>query len=181
MHHALTIVRCFTFALGAGLPLVAPAAGPAIDAPNVVPITPRLVTSGQPTAEALRGLGTQGFEAVIYLAPPTVSDAVPGEAEIVRGQGLEWVNIPVDFTGPTAADFAAFVATMNRLRERKVLVHCQVNMRASSFTFLYRATVLREDPAKAYEAVAGVWSPRGPWQKLIVAELARAGIDFDPY
>lgn len=48
-------------------------------APNVVEISPRLVTSGQPSAEALAGLKAQGFEAVIYLAPPTVTDAVRDE------------------------------------------------------------------------------------------------------
>jgi hypothetical protein len=57
-------------------------------APNRVDITPRLVTSGQPSAEALGSPAAQGFEAVIYLAPPTVSDAVRDEAIIVGKQGL---------------------------------------------------------------------------------------------
>jgi len=55
-----------------------------IDAPNVVAISPTLVTSGQPTAAALAQLGAQGFAAVINLAPPTAPDAVRDEAEIVR-------------------------------------------------------------------------------------------------
>ena len=152
-----------------------------LTAPNVVPISARLVTAGQPTADALSKLSAQGFSAVIYLAPPTVSDAVPGEADIVRRQGLEFVNIPINFGNPTEADFQAFVATMNRLGDRKVLVHCQVNMRASSFTFLYRVIVGREDPQRAYESVAKVWSPSGPWQRLITTELRKAGIDFEPY
>lgn len=153
----------------------------AIAAPNVVPISSRLVTSGQPTAEALSKLAAQGFGAVIYLAPPTVSDAVSGEADIVRRQGLEFVNIPIDFGNPTESDFQSFVTAMNRLAERKVLVHCQVNMRASSLTFLYRVIVGREDPQQAYESVAKVWSPSGPWKRLIVTELRKAGFDFEPY
>jgi protein tyrosine phosphatase (PTP) superfamily phosphohydrolase (DUF442 family) len=96
---------------------------PPLDAPNVVTISPRLVTSGQPTRDALTRLASQGFQAVIYLAPPTVHDAVPCEAEIARAQGLEFVNIPIDFGKPTEADFRAFVDTMDRLRDRKVLVH----------------------------------------------------------
>ena len=152
-----------------------------LDAPNVVTISSRLVTSGQPTAKALSQLSSQGFGAVIYLAPLTVPDAVPNEAEIVRGQGLSFVNIPIRFGEPTDADFQAFVEAMKRFRDRKVLVHCQVNMRASSFTFLYRVIVDGEDPAKAYDAVAGVWSPDGRWKNLLVAELKKAGIAFDPY
>ncbi len=160
---------------------MASAAGPVIEAPNVVPISPRLVTSGQPSAAALAGLAAQGFGAVIYLAPPTVSDAIAGEAEIVRRQGLEFINIPIGFGNPTEADFQSFVAAMERLRDRKVLVHCQVNMRASSMTFLYRAIVLHEKPELAYESVARVWSPEGPWKSLLVSQLRKAGIQFEPF
>ena len=154
---------------------------PAIEAPNVVAISPRLVTSGQPTASALSRLAAQGFGAVIYLAPPTVPDAVPGEAKIVRKQGLEFINIPIKFGNPTEADFNSFIAAMNGLRERKVLVHCQVNMRASSMTFLYRVVVGHETPEQAYESVARVWSPKGPWKGLLVSQLRKAGIQFEPY
>ncbi|WP_052128483.1 protein tyrosine phosphatase family protein [Neosynechococcus sphagnicola] len=152
-----------------------------IQAPNVVPISASLVTSGQPTREALSKLSTQGFGAVIYLAPPTVHDAVAGEAEIIRSQGLDFVNIPIPFGKPTEADCESFVTAMNKIRDRKVLVHCQVNMRASSMTFLYRVIVDHEAPDQAYQAVAKVWSPEGPWKKLLVTELRKAGIDFEPY
>jgi len=157
------------------------AAQPDLRAPNVVVISPHLVTSGQPSRDELRQLGERRFGAVVYLAPPTVADAVPDEPQILREQGVEFVNIPIEFGAPTEADFRAFAATMDRLKGRKVLVHCQVNMRASAMTFLYRAVVLREDPDRAYEAVARVWSPQGPWKALIVAELGRAGIAFEPY
>jgi protein tyrosine phosphatase (PTP) superfamily phosphohydrolase (DUF442 family) len=155
------------------------AADPAIDAPNVVPISARLVTSGQPTANSLGGLSAQGFGAVIYLAPPTSPDAVRGEADIVRKQGLEFVNIPIQFGNPTEADFNAFVAAMNRFQDRKVLVHCQVNMRASSMTFLYRVIVGHEKPEQAYESVTRVWAPEGPWKTLLTSQLHKAGISFE--
>lgn len=152
-----------------------------IQAPNVVPISASIVTSGQPTAEALAHLSEQGFKAVIYLAPPTVGDAVPGEREIVQRQGLEFVNIPIPFGKPTQADFEQFVEAMKRFKDGKVLVHCQVNMRASTMTFLYRTIVLHEAPEQAYEAVAQVWSPKGPWKELIVSQLRKAQIAFEPY
>jgi protein tyrosine phosphatase (PTP) superfamily phosphohydrolase (DUF442 family) len=160
---------------------VARAGDQAIEAPNVVVISPRLVTSGQPTAQALAKLGAQGFKAVIYLAPPTVRDAIPNEGEIVRRQGLEFVNIPIPFGQPTEADFQQFIQAMNRFADRKVLVHCQVNMRASTMTFLYRVVARHEAPEAAYESVAQVWSPEGAWKKLLVTQLAKAGIAFDPY
>lgn len=153
----------------------------AIQAPNVVAISPAVVTSGQPTAAALGKLGEQGYKAVIYLAPPTVRDAVADEADIVRRQGLEFINIPIPFGQPTEADFEQFADAMARLQGGKVLVHCQVNMRASSMTFLYRVIKAREAPEQAYQAVARVWSPDGTWKRLIVSQLRKAGIAFEPY
>jgi protein tyrosine phosphatase (PTP) superfamily phosphohydrolase (DUF442 family) len=177
---ALLVVLSLSTA-GAAIAADPPAATATIEAPNVVPITSRLVTSGQPTAAALSRLGAQGFGAVIYLAPPTSSDAVPGEADIVRKQGLEFINIPIEFGDPTDADFQAFAAAMDKFKDRKVLVHCQVNMRASTMTFLYRTVVGRENPDLAYESVARVWSPRGAWKRLMVEQLHKAAIDFDPF
>lgn len=154
-------------------------------APNQVEISAQLVTSGQPTAEELASLGAQGYGAVIYLAPPTVPDAVPDEALIVGRQGLIYVNLPIAFDAPTAADVEAFDALVQalapRLGERRLLVHCQVNLRASTLVFLHRATVRREDPANAWDAVSRVWTPRGPWRTLVQTRLAAAGIRFDPF
>lgn len=163
------------------LPFLAAAQAPKLDAPNVVPISPRLVTSGQPTAAALAHLASQGFGAVIYLAPPTVPDAVRDEAAIVERQGLSYINIPIKFNNPTEADFESFVAALAQVGNRKVLVHCQVNMRASSMVFLHRVIVGNESPEAAYEAVSKVWSPEGPWKTLIVSELRKHRIAFEPY
>ena len=147
--------------------------------PNMVEITPRLVTSGQPSAEALAGLKAQGFEAVVYLAPPTVHDAVREEHHIVARQGIVFVNIPIRFDDPTEEDFALFASVLTSLGDRKVLVHCQVNMRASSLVFLYRAVHLKHEPRGAYDSVTRIWVPQGPWKRLIDGTLAKNGIAFD--
>jgi protein tyrosine phosphatase (PTP) superfamily phosphohydrolase (DUF442 family) len=181
MKSAQVLILALGTAAGGAIAANAPAVTSAIEAPNVVPISARLVTSGQPNAESLSRLGAQGFGAVIYLAPPTSPDAVAGEADIVRKQGLEFINIPIEFGDPTEADFQAFVEAMNRLKDRKVLVHCQVNMRASTMTFLYRSVVGRENADLAYESVARVWSPRGAWKRLIQDQLNKAATAFDPF
>lgn len=158
------------------------AAEPArFQAPNLVEISPTLVTCGQPNAAALKTLAAHGFAADIYLAPLTVYDAVRDEPEIVRGQGLEFVHIPIAFNEPDEADFARFTEAMATLRERKVLVHCQVNMRASSMVFLHRVIVGREAPEAAYDAVTKVWSPNGTWRRFIVTMLQRHQVAFEPY
>jgi protein tyrosine phosphatase (PTP) superfamily phosphohydrolase (DUF442 family) len=152
-----------------------------VGAPNVVEITPNLVTSGQPSASALAKLKEQGFEAVIYLAPPTVSDAVRDEPLIVTKQGLTFVNIPIVFSNPTEADFETFAGILSSLSAKKVLVHCQVNLRASSMVFLYRTIKLKEPPEAAYKAVAAVWKPHDAWAPLIETQLKKHGIAFELY
>ncbi len=160
---------------------LAAAGQPTLRAPNVVVISPTLVTSGQPSADALAQLGAQGFEAVISLSPPNSHDAVRDEPEIVRRERLAFVGIPIDFSQPTAKDCDAFASALSGLGGRKVLAHCQVNMRASTMVFLYRTIVAKEDPQRAYEAVIKVWVPEGPRKGLIRDELRQHNIDFEPY
>ena len=149
--------------------------------PNLVVIDERLVTSGQPPAEWLATLREQGFEAVVSLAPPDVQDAVRDEPLIVGRQGLAFVSIPVAFENPQERDFALFSGAMRALSGRKVLVHCQVNLRASSFVFLHRVIALRENPDRAYDAVSRVWKPNATWKRFIEAQLKRHGVAFEPY
>ena len=149
--------------------------------PNRVDINPRLVTSGQPSAGTLESLLEQGFDAVIYLAPPTVSDAVRDEALIVAKQGLTFVNVPIKFDEPTEKDFDTVTSVLSALAKRKVLVHCQINLRASSMVFLHRVITAKEDPRIAYDAVAKVWSPDGVWKTLMRTLLQKNGVTFEPY
>jgi protein tyrosine phosphatase (PTP) superfamily phosphohydrolase (DUF442 family) len=150
-------------------------------APNTVEITPKLVTAGQPSREALAKLSAQGFGAVIYLAPPTSHNAVLDEPVILNRQSLAFVNIPIDFQRPTDADYEAFAAQMGKLGDRKVLVHCEVNLRASAMVFLYRVIALKEDPDRAYGDVSRVWVPNATWKRYIRDTLAKRGIAFEPY
>jgi len=152
-----------------------------LDAPNVVEISPTLVTAGQPTASALRSLAALQFDAVIYLAPFTVPDAIAEEPALLQSQGIEFVHIPIPFARPSEAHLAQLNEALNRLRSKRVLVHCQVNMRASTLVFLHRVIVDHEAPALAYEAVTRVWSPRGPWETLMVEQLRKHAIAFEPF
>jgi protein tyrosine phosphatase (PTP) superfamily phosphohydrolase (DUF442 family) len=153
----------------------------ALKAPNVVQIGPSLVTSGQPGREALSTLSALGFQAVIYLAPSAVSDAVKDEPELISKQGIEFVYIPIPFAKPEEHHFREVSAALTRLGGKKVLVHCQVNMRASSMVFLHRVITEKQDPAKAYDAVAAVWSPEGAWRSLLLTQLRKNSIAFEPY
>jgi protein tyrosine phosphatase (PTP) superfamily phosphohydrolase (DUF442 family) len=145
---------------------------------NFVAIDAKLHTAGQPDEAALATLGTRGYDLVVNLAPAGVTPSK--EAEILAANGVRYVNIPVDWRNPTAEDFAAFSRTLAAAGDDdQVLVHCQMNMRASVFTFLHRVTHDRVDPAEAFKAVKAVWTPNEGWTQLAREVLGAHGIAFD--
>src|SRR5688572_24854435 len=146
---------------------------------NYVAATERLHTAGQPDAATLATLAEQGFELVVNLAPPNNQGAVPEEGKLVAEDGPTYINIPVNWQKPTIEDFELFSAVMNGARERKVLVHCQLNMRAPAFTFLYRVVHERVPPQEAMKALQAVWIPRDQWAEFTADVLARNDIDFE--
>ena len=156
----------------------APIAG--VVAPNVVVINPTLVTAGQPTRASLEGLKAHGYDAVIYLAPGDSKDAIPDEARILKSQGIEFVHVPIPWQAPEAKHLEATAAALDRLKGQKVLVHCQMNMRVSAVTFLYRTIYAKEDPAKAWVDVKKVWTPKDQWATFVDQQLAANGIAFKP-
>jgi protein tyrosine phosphatase (PTP) superfamily phosphohydrolase (DUF442 family) len=138
-----------------------------------------LASSAQPDAIYLARVKVEGYATVINLAPPQSYGSIASEGALVTGQGVRYVSIPVDFGKPTAADFERFSEEMRASSGADVLVHCQVNMRASSFVFLYR--VIYED-APVQEAAAkltGIWVPNAVWKKFIDDTLAAHGKKAD--
>jgi protein tyrosine phosphatase (PTP) superfamily phosphohydrolase (DUF442 family) len=129
----------------------------------------------------LRALSQLGFTAVVYLAPSTVPDAVQDEPALLQAQGIEFVHEPIPFGQPTEAHFIKVSEHLTRFKAKRTLVHCQVNMRASSMVFLHRVIALGEPPAAAYEAVSKVWSPHGPWMALLKQQLRKHKVDFEPF
>ena len=165
------------------LSIVATVCGQAADvggdiAVNYVAATDRLHTAGQPDAATLATLAEQGFELVVNFAPPSSEGAVADEGKLVAEDGPTYVNIPVVWQKPTYEDFELFSAVMNGARDRKVLVHCQLNMRASAFTFLYRVIHEKTAPEEAMKALSAVWIPRDQWATFTADVLARHNVDF---
>lgn len=160
------------------LPALATAQDDAL-AVNHVAIDAALSTSGQPDAATLGTLADRGYGLVVNLAPPQSQGAVPEESRLLGEDGVAYVNIPVDWRQPTLADFDLFSAVMSSADGRKTLVHCQMNMRASVFTFLYRVVHAGVPPEEAFEAVRAVWQPGEQWAEFGASVLARHDVDFE--
>lgn len=145
------------------------------DISNYREYSPAFSSSGQPTKGQLALLKDEGFERIVYIAFSNSRMAFADEDVIVKELGMDYVHIPVIWDQPTAADFYAFAGVMQRDSDRKTLLHCQVNYRASAFSFLYR--VLYEDVpvAQAKADMNSVWQPNETWRKLIFEVLEENG------
>ena len=145
------------------------------DISNYRDYTETFSSSGQPTAKQLELLKSEGFERIIYLAFTTSETAIAKEDEIVKDLGMEYVHVPVVWEKPTASDFYTFVALMQREPDKKTLLHCQVNFRASTFSFLYRVIYQEIPMAQAKEDLDAIWQPNSVWFGFIVDVLNQHG------
>ena len=112
---------------------------------NYLHISFNITTSGQPTRQQLDAIQSNGYKKIINLAPPIAENSLANEADLVADSGMDYINIPVDFSHPTEADFEQFVLHMQNQDSQKIWVHCAANMRVSCFIFKYRTAILGEN------------------------------------
>ena len=151
--------------MSAGAPTQTPSRK--MDAENTYQVFDWLWTSGQLSPGDIDALPAMGINAVINLAPPNASNALPGEAEKITRQGLAYVQIPVDWEQPDPAQFSQFAQVLKAFEGSKVWVHCAKNMRVSAFVFLYRKYLLGDDDESASFPMREIWQPNETWQALI--------------
>lgn len=134
-------------------------------------------SAGQPSAKQLKLVARSGVDRVIYLAYSDNDSAIENEDRVVKELGMQYVHIPVDFEQPTLEDFQLFASVMQHDPDLDTLVHCQVNFRASTFSFLYRVVFLDVPLKKAKQDLDGVWQTNEVWYKFLRSVLAHYKID----
>ena len=135
-----------------------------------------LSSSGMPTADQMKSVADAGVQVVINLAPHDVAHALPNEAELVNSLGMEYVNIPVPWGAPRIEFLTRFIDIMDTHSDKKILVHCEANYRASAFIMLYRVLRLGWKKEDAIPVMERMWNPEdfAVWQKFIDDQLARS-------
>lgn len=128
-------------------------------------VSERLVTGGHLLDGGTATLKDQGVKVVIDLRdkPPS------GEKKRFAADGIEWINIPVEWRNPRTADFDRFSETMRAHRDDHVLVQCAANYRASAMTYLYRVIVDKIPEEMARKDMNAVWNPddNKTWRRFI--------------
>jgi len=133
-------------------------------------------SAGQPSKEQLEAVRDAEFERVIFIGVSSGRSSLANEDVIVKEFGMDYVHIPVIFDAPTVSDFYHFAAVMQRETDRKTLLHCAANFRASAFAFLYRVIYEDVPVAEAKADMNGVWQPDNAWRQLIFDVLQDNGI-----
>jgi protein tyrosine phosphatase (PTP) superfamily phosphohydrolase (DUF442 family) len=116
-----------------------------------------LSTSGQVSDEqvALLTEGAYGLVVNLAVADP---ERNANEGFLVTQAGISYTQIPVIWEAPTLEDLALFFAVMDARGDRRTLVHCFANYRASAFTYLYRTIRLGVPEAEARADMESIWS-----------------------
>jgi len=132
-------------------------------------------SSGQPAREQFQTIADNGFERVVYIAFTNNQNALSDADQLIKSLGMEYMHVPVDFNNPLPDDFYAFADSMQRNTGKKTLLHCQVNARATAFSFLYRVIYEDVPVAEAKADMNTVWQPNAVWRDFIFEVLAQNG------
>ena len=136
-------------------------------------------SSGQPTKDQFSAIAENGFERIVYIAFTNNANALPDADQVVKGLGMEYMHIPVTWDNPLPSDFYAFADSLRRDTDKKTLLHCQVNARATAFSFLYRVIYEGASIAEAKADMNTVWQPNETWRDFIFAVLAENGMSSE--
>jgi len=169
------LIKIMTVVLALGGAMASAYAAELSDISNFRQYSPVFASSGQPTEEQIELLKSEGFERIIYIAFSNSGKAFANEDVLVKELGMNYVHIPVIWDNPSATDFYAFADVMQRYPDKKSLLHCQVNYRASAFSFLYRVLYQDVTVAVAKADMNTVWQPDETWRELIFSILEENG------
>ncbi len=116
-----------------------------------------LASSGQPSREQLPAIAEAGISAVINLAPLSSPGAFADEGKRFEELGIEYIHIPVNWEQPPLNDLKTFLAAMDQFSDKRILVHCMANARASLFVYLWRSLKAGDDDDDAHKTMVSIW------------------------
>ncbi len=133
---------------------------------NYIKISDKVSTSGQPSPDQFNLIANAGFSAVINLAMPDSTNALPDEGGLVTEAGMNYFHIPVPFEAPTHQHLMLFLKVMKAVENDKIWVHCALNMRVSAFMQHYQQQALNRSPNDCIPMLEN-WQPEEAWQRFL--------------
>lgn len=133
------------------------------DIKNYNPLSEQLASAGMPSADNLQTLKDNGFQHIINLIPGDYSE----EKNQLASLQMSFDQIEVDWNNPSLENFEDFTVLMKQYQGGKVLLHCQMNYRASAFAYLHEVIQLGIEPEVAEKKMLSVWQPNETWSAFI--------------
>jgi len=131
---------------------------------NFIQIDQFVATAGQPCADQFHDARKAGYDAVINLAPNGLATSLPDEQELLEALGIEYHHIPVPWSAPQIEQLELFEASLEALRGRRTLIHCQANYRVTAFFAIYATSKLGWSEEQADALIARVWESQPDFQ-----------------
>jgi len=138
---------------------------------NYIKITKHISTAGQPTKKQFQYIAKNGFDVIINLAMHNSDNAIKEEDKIVSQNGMVYFHIPVSWKKPELKRLKLFLATLKMLlsQDKKILVHCAKNYRASIFIYKYKKDILKRKGVKLIAPKE--YKPNNVWRKILKAKV----------
>lgn len=124
---------------------------------NFYKYSPLQMSAGQPTEDQIAGFKDAGVEVVINLISSDFPGSIQNEEQLVVDKGAEYFYIPISWKNPSADDVRDFFKVMDKVKGKRVLVHCAFNARASAFVYLYRILRQGHDKKTEMEKMKSIW------------------------
>jgi protein tyrosine phosphatase (PTP) superfamily phosphohydrolase (DUF442 family) len=132
---------------------------------NFLELSNQFGTSGYPEDDEFKYIKDSGYKIVINLVSFDVLRQT--EKEIVESLGLTYIHIPVIWESPKLEDFRTFSETLEKYKNEKIYIHCELNFRVSIFMMLYRVIYRGMNHEKAMADVFEIWKPHDQWKTFI--------------
>ena len=130
---------------------------------NLQAVHAQLMTSGQPSIEALTQIREAGCQNVINLALQDASNALPHQDRIVLQQGMDYYHLPLRWDQPSVTQGLVILELLHHLREQPTWLHCALNKRVSCLIYLYRRYYMRMELPTAHTLLEQIWQPDATW------------------
>jgi protein tyrosine phosphatase (PTP) superfamily phosphohydrolase (DUF442 family) len=138
--------------------------------PNYIKINEQIATSGQPTNKQFKKIAKDGFEVVINLAMHN-KGTLKEEDKIVSKNGMVYIHLPITWKDPEKDRLKLFLKLLETFEKenKKILVHCIMNYRASVFIHLYKKFVWKEKNPKFIAPKE--YKPNKIWRRFLKLDL----------
>ena len=122
-----------------------------------------LAAGAQPNPEQLEALHDEGFEVVFNISPASTRNALPGEAGLVEGLGMDYVHFPVDCSDLRPLHYLTFRGILDGLGGKKVFVHCGGNIKSSNLIHMYNVLEKGVPEEESLAILMSIQDPEPKW------------------